>query len=995
MGSIKQQHMRLSLRSAITTFPLASMVGRVPLTVIHPSICLTSPQTMTAPALLQAPYLDQCHSALTNSNSVAATMTACIQNIEDACTRFSEIWADLSQDQVQASVGAMLREAKLGFDHAAFGQEIASLTDPTSSALFLPIGQHRADFANLCLDLALLEAWHWAKKRHLLTATAPDTPAGLFILGLGKLGGRDLNFSSDVDVIAFYDKDTFPVHHNAGRSEAAGKILARMGRTLSDPLLPQANGRFVWRVDWRLRPDPSVNPLALSVSAGLDYYFSHAAAWERLALAKARVAAGDRAIGQNFIKELSPFIWRRNLAFDTLDDIAALKQTIHARHPGLASERERHWWDRGDTLSDWADFNLKLGVGGIREIEFITQALQMLWGGRDTSLRTTTCLLAIEALTSASILNGDDARALEQAYIFLRRSENAVQAYQNSQVHRLPKGPESQAFLISATGFQNDPASYINALKQHTHSVAQLFDALLVERHARTSTQDQNANQGSVPIGFDTQLGEAGQKQWRQLERGNIPAAQSPAGRQWLQKLLPWIASVSNQSSKPDETLSKIFTFLARQPLSASYLESIVRFPQVQDVLAKTFTLAPNILTLVQQSPFMIDRLVAGDPGNLRTLFDSQQDTARDEEIWLNRLRRLVNEELFATYAGVMTGALKPVDAEAYLTMLAEEAVRAQLRFVANRRELPVQSILNNVNIIAMGKLGMGRMAPLSDLDLIVVNSNPDTLPDLRAFMSRFITGMTAKMSEGIAYDLDLRLRPNGRSGPPAISLASFENHHQKSAKTWEHLALTAGRVLTIGEDNQAALSLEASRRSILCTPREREQARLDAARMLVRLRKHRIRDNAASGSEVLIQNRFNIKLRPGGLMETEFLIATLTLLQATTLGTSLFDCEHDARPTQLGVPSLATSLRFWRNAQWYSRLMDLGPSQTASSAQSALFCERMGLTSLKAFDELADQHAQSILKALTDLLPEALQTNDSEPWQAYRETTVQWLAQD
>ena len=223
----------------------------------------------------------------------------------------------------------------------------------------------------------------------MLTATAPDTPAGLFILGLGKLGGRDLNFSSDVDVIAFYDKDTFPVHHNAGRSEAAGKILARMGRTLSDPLLPQANGRFVWRVDWRLRPDPSVNPLALSVSAGLDYYFSHAAAWERLALAKARVAAGDRAIGQNFIKELSPFIWRRNLAFDTLDDIAALKQTIHARHPGLASERERHWWDRGDALSDWADFNLKLGVGGIREIEFVTQALQMLWGGRDTNLRTT------------------------------------------------------------------------------------------------------------------------------------------------------------------------------------------------------------------------------------------------------------------------------------------------------------------------------------------------------------------------------------------------------------------------------------------------------------------------------------------------------------------------------------------------------------------------------------------------------------------------------
>ena len=229
----------------------------------------------------------------------------------------------------------------------------------------------------------------------------------------------------------------------------------------------------------------------------------------------------------------------------------------------------------------------------------------------------------------------------------------------------------------------------------------------------------------------------------------------------------------------------------------------------------------------------------------------------------------------------------------------------------------------------------------------------------------------------------------------PAIPLASFENHHQKSAKTWEHLALTAGRVLALGQDNQAVQGLEASRRRILCAPRELEQARLDAARMLVRLRKHRIRDNAASGTEVFAQHRFNIKLRPGGLMETEFLLATLTLLNATKLGTSLFDCEHDARPTHLGVPSLANSLRFWRDAQWYSRLMDLGPGHTASTAQAVLFCERMGLTSLDAFDEQAERHAQSILKALTDLLPEALQADDSEQWQSYRETTVQWLVQD
>ena len=954
---------------------------------------------MNASLATYAPYLDQCQTAVANDQAQPWTMESCIQELDDALARFGQQWEGMAHSERQEAVGALLRQTKVKFDQAAFTYDVSNLTAPTNEALFLTTGQLRADFANRCLSLALLEAWTWARERHLLATTASTTPTGLFILGLGKLGGRDLNFSSDVDVVAFYDTEQFLVGRNAGRSDAAGKILARLGRTLSDPLLPQSQGRFVWRVDWRLRPDPSVNPLALSVSAGLDYYFSHAAAWERLALAKANVSAGDWAAGREFLNELSPFVWRRNLAFDTLDEIAALKQTIHARHPGLASERERHWRNRGPTLSDWADFNLKLGVGGIREIEFITQALQMLWGGRDTDLRTTTCLHAIGALAKAGFLTADDAQTLSQAYIFLRRSENAVQAYQNNQIHTLPKGPESQALLLLATGFSGDATAYVEALKHHTKAVAQLFDALLVERNDAAPKSDQPANQGTVPIGFDAQLNDLAQKQWHQLERGNIPAAQSPAGRRWLNALLPWIAAVTNQSLTPDDTLSKISTFLARQPLSASYLESIVRFPQVREVLAKTFTLAPNILTLVQQSPFMIDRLVAGDPGDLRRLFDSQQDTARDEEIWLNRLRRLVNEELFATYASVITGGLKPADAEVYLTKLAKEAVRAQLRFVAKSRGLATEDILNKVNVIAMGKLGMGRMAPLSDLDLIVVNSDPDTLPDLRAFMSRFITGMTVKMSEGIAYDLDLRLRPNGRSGPPAISHAAFQNHHQKAAKTWEHLALSAGRVLTLGQDDSASKALEAVRRSILSTPRNWDQARLDAARMLVRLRKHRIHNATGSPSatvseiETSTKQRFNIKLRPGGLMETEFLIATLTLQQSSNRGGAIFEHEHDQRPAQLGMPHLADTLRFWRDAQWFSRLMDLGPNQPANGAQEALFCQQMGVASLEAFDVSAQAHASIVTQALADLLPEASQPDDSEQWQSYRETPVQWLA--
>lgn len=958
-----------------------------------------------------SPYLDYCSVTLENSALVPPAFLKSIRSGRLTRERAQQL-VHFSGEQLQSAiacfdfpsklpsqdaVGSVLRTTKTCFDLAAYSLETQSLASDAPSKRFLAIGQRRALFAAQGIELALIEAWAWAKRKNYLPSNAPNRPEGLFILGLGKLGGRDLNFSSDVDLIAFYDKEIFTVAPTAGRVEAAGKILARVGRTLSDPLLEKAHGQHAWRIDWRLRPDPGVNPLAISSSAALDYYFFHAEPWERLALAKAAMVAGDATCGKAFLRELNPFIWRRNLEFDTLDNIVSLKKTIHARHPGLSSDRERAWRDRGPTMADWQGYNFKLGVGGIREIEFITQALQMLWGGRDTSLRQTNCPLAIEALRAANRLRPEDAAALLAAYVLLRRSENALQAYQNQQTHTLPSDAAGQRFLCDSVGYQDHPISFIDALKSHTRRVAALFDALLVERESADASNDQTKSaDSSINQRFLDTLTDRNQQLWRQLELGQIPAAQSVQGRAWLQKLLPWIAKTAKQSGSADQTLAKIHKFLSRQPLSAGYLETIARYPKVREALAQTFVSAPSIHTLVEQSPYMIDRLVAGDPGDLRGVFESQRQTARDDEIWLNRLRRIVNEELFATYTRVISGGLRPVEAEHRLTHLAEEAIRAQLRFVATNRKLDPDAVLANLSVIAMGKLGMGRMAPLSDLDLIFVNADNESIPNLPAFMSRFITGMTTKLREGIAYDIDLRLRPSGRSGPPAIPRRAFDAHHDKTAKTWEHLALSAGRVLRLSENEIAANALAAKQKAVLSRGRNAEQTRLDAARMLVRLRKHRIAQKNDTVKDAASQSPdlFNIKLQAGGLMEAEFLVATLTVLKSSSKTMDFLDQPHDDRLITLGIEQIAPALRFWRDAQWLSRLMGLNAQTPPAANQKELFCRLMGSSSIEAYAEQAIANAALVSHEIDRLLPEATYEENHSFWASYQETHVAWLDQ-
>ena len=330
-----------------------------------------------------------------------------------------------------------LLEAKARF---ALGWSALALS---RGAEFSDLGHLQTSFADRSIDLALRTAWKIEAKA-LKLKKIPDTVPGLFIFGLGKLGGTDLNFSSDVDLIAFYDPDTLPVPTHMGQGYIVNKVLKTMTRILK----PRNSAEFIWRVDWRLRPESSASQLAMPIDMAQEFYFFRALPWHRLALMKARVVAGDIETGEKFLDTITPFIWRQNLDFRALDELAHLKSRINLEHPALRQQRAAP----EPITADAAGFNVKLGSGGIREIEFIANAQQLVWGGKHYSLRTSNTLEALTELTKLGHLDEAICERLSGCYKAFRNLENAIQMLGNEQTHIVPSSPEQQQAILILLG---------------------------------------------------------------------------------------------------------------------------------------------------------------------------------------------------------------------------------------------------------------------------------------------------------------------------------------------------------------------------------------------------------------------------------------------------------------------------------------------------------------------------------------------------------------
>lgn len=711
---------------------------------------------------------------------------------------------------------------------AQFSLELAK----TTFASFDEIGEVWSRFADKTIDRALELAWTETARRHRLKLPQRKIP-GLFILGLGKLGGQDLNFSSDVDLIAFFDSDTLPVPEHMGQAFIASEVCKRLTQILQ----PRNEPNFVWRVDWRLRPESSGTGLAMSTAKAETFYFFRSLPWHRLALMKARCVAGDHTAGAEFLGKLEPYIWRRNLDFTTIDELAALKTRINNEHPGLENERAAP-----DPITPQAEgFNLKLGRGGIREIEFIANAQQLIHGGKRPALRVTHTRTALSQLAEAKLLSDADCESLREDYSFFRILENAVQMISNEQTHIVPGG---DAF-ISLQALLDNPADLNVDIYERRMRVHKWFSKLFADMPVSQTSLDLSALDGPA---------EKIALSWRNGFKDHglshlAPNKYKDLGHRLTARVL--------SHPREDRAFQRVDNFLKQIGRSEQYFALLNRHPGLLDRLISPLLHSPHMSEILRQSPHIIDIFIAANPGSL----EEQSQfvlTSSDYENRLEALRRFVNEQLFLTYSHFLDGALTAIDTQSQLTALAKQTLTLSIRIVSE--DLGLSNL--PMTVLGLGKMGAGAMAPQSDLDLIFIFADEVETELAAKIVQRLRTTLTVKLREGIAYELDMRLRPSGRSGPPAVKLTTFREHHMKRAHSWEHIAIAPAHIVAgnkeLGEEVMKIKS------DILARPRDIQAFKADAFAMYERLIDERLADTPA--------NIWRTKLRTGGLMAADYI---------------------------------------------------------------------------------------------------------------------------
>lgn len=715
-------------------------------------------------------------------------------------------------------------------------------------------------FADRALDTAVSTA---------IRARVGDVePSGFIALALGKHGAEELNYSSDIDPILLYDPAVLPRRARDDPSEAAQRVAREVVRLLSEVT---AEG-YVFRVDLRLRPASEVSPLAIPLDGALTHYESSALAWERAAFIRARAAAGDIPAGERFLTAIRPFVWRRSLDFGAIGEVRRLTARIRASHAGPSEVRP--------------GFNLKLGRGGIREVEFFAQTHQLIHGGRDPSLRVRGTRAALDALACAGIIEADDARALGAAYDRLRTAEHRLQMTEDRQTHTLPDGEmlDRVARLDGLAG----AGDLITDLRAVTEVVARRYDALLAEDDARTVTVPTRGDALGARL---ESLGFA--EPARLAERiagwgdGRIRSLRSDAARSAFETLLPSLLERFAAAPEPDQAVNRWERVLAACPSAVNLFHLLNSRPALLDQLVRILVLAPTLADELGRRPELLDTLIGRSaldlPGPVEDIATRMAAGEADDdyERRLGRIRRITGELRFAlglqTIAAVhdpqaIAGALSRT-AEAAL-LVAQDAAASEFERVHGR--VPGGELL----VLGLGRFGGGALTHASDLDVVYLFSGDfEGESDGRRplgvthYFNRLAQRVTAALSvptaEGALYEVDTRLRPQGAQGPLAVSLASFARYQREEAWTWEHMALTRARPLTGSPSARAGL--QAIIDSTLNAPRDPVTLKIDVLRMRGEMAAHKP-----------AQGPLDAKLARGGLVDLEFLIHYLQLRERT-----------------------------------------------------------------------------------------------------------------
>lgn len=713
--------------------------------------------------------------------------------------------------------------------------------------------------------------------RHLLAtpqfAKLPGHGAGLIILGMGKLGARELNYSSDIDLVAFYDDAML------GGSEAGelGPAFVRLIRALVRIMEERTGDGYVFRTDLRLRPDPSAMPLAVSLSAAEIYYGSLGQNWERAAMIKARQVAGDPAAGAALFGILRPWIWRRNLDFAAIEDIHSIKRQIDQRKLGPSS-------------SGFLGHNIKLGLGGIREIEFYAQTQQLIFGGRDPTLRVPATCDALRALAAARRIQTNAAEELVVAYRFLRKLEHRLQMVDDQQTHSLPLTQEGMGRIAGFLGYP-DIAGFTSELGAQLVRVQEHFAALFARSPSLsgpgslvfTGAEDDPETLNTLErLGFKNARGIAAAI--RAWHHGRYRATRSERAREILTELTPDLLTALAGTAEPDAAFVRFDAFLSALPAGVMLLSLFIENRHLLALFGRIMGMAPALAEQLARTPALFDELLGvdffgplPDPGILTEDLDRALASAHGYEDALVRLRRWVAGRKFQAGVHILEGISEGMRSGRFLAGIAEAAISRLLplvetEFEARHGRIPEGSFA----LVAFGRLGGRLMSFSSDLDLVTIYDAPkgavsdgpkplDATQYYTRLTQRMIAAITAPMAEGKPYEVDLRLRPSGEAGPVAAGLDSFARYHAESAWTWERMALTRAR--PIAGPSQLTHRIDAIIRATLTLPRNPSVLLGDVADMRRRI-----------AAEHPPRNRWDFKYVPGGLIDVEFVVQYLLL---------------------------------------------------------------------------------------------------------------------
>ncbi|MCD2181016.1 bifunctional [glutamine synthetase] adenylyltransferase/[glutamine synthetase]-adenylyl-L-tyrosine phosphorylase [Rhizobium sp. GN54] len=792
------------------------------------------------------------------------------------------------EDASEAAVMARLRQAKRKLSFLTALADLARLIDGRRTTAFL------SDFAEAAVQAAidhLLLAGQSAGKLALKDAARPGEGSGLIVLGMGKLGAGELNYSSDIDLVVFFDPQAEIARDGSEATETFARLVRRLIRIMQERT---ADG-YVFRTDLRLRPDPGATPLAITVDSALLYYESRGQNWERAAFIKAKAIAGDVPAGDRFLRELVPFVFRKYLDYAAIADIHSIKRQIHV-HKGHGEIAVK-------------GHNIKLGRGGIREIEFFVQTQQLIAGGRMPALRLRATEPMLHELVRAGWIDETTCDELTEAYWFLRDIEHRIQMVRDEQTHLLPETEPDLRRIAFMMGFA-DTAGFSAALVEVLKTVERRYGALF-EQEAKLSTEGGNlvfTGQRDDPDTLETlrTLGfrrpETISQTIRTWHYGRYRATQSVEARERLTELTPELLKVFGESKRADEALLRFDQFISGLPAGIQLFSLLGNNPRLLSLIVNIMSSAPRLAEIIAGRPHVFDgmldpRLLAELPTRayLAERIEGFVGGARHYEEVLDRLRIIAAEQRFLIGIRLLTGAIGGAQAARAFTHVADLIIEAALGAVKREIEAAHGTFPGGrVAVLGMGKLGSFELTAGSDVDLILLydydgaasveSDGPRPLDATRYFArmtQRLIAALSAPTAEGVLYEVDMRLRPSGNKGPVATRITSFAKYQQEEAWTWEHMALTRARVVC-GDDNLATET-----RSTIAGVLGRSCDVATIAKDVAEMR-------ALIDKEKPPRDIWDLKLIPGGLIDIEF-IAQFLALVAPARGVAL---PEQALPT-------------------------------------------------------------------------------------------------